>query len=87
MKIRLIDVIPFRIWMENGNQAAHNASHVLITREFNCDLTTNIEYLSEKTICSTVNFGQEVGSSFHVKCTAIDFFCSAYPLYVCENED
>ena len=28
MKIRLMDVIPFRIWTENGNQVAHDASHV-----------------------------------------------------------
>ena len=57
-------------------------------REFECDYLSRMLFFSEiKTICSTVNFGQEVGSSFHVKCTAIDYFCLAFPFCVCENED
>ena len=35
-----------------------------------------------------MNFGQEVGSSFFEKCTALDFFCSAFPFfYVWESKD
>ena len=75
--------------MEGKREPSSDTTQVLCSSTEILTVIINLTccIFQKKTICSTVNFGQEVGSSFRVKCTAIDFFCLVFPFCVCENED